>query len=58
MIKLELSDEEKKGLTEDECEIAMARKLEILLIPYLRRNIDFFYAGANIPKNKMHIIND
>jgi hypothetical protein len=37
-------------LTNDELEIAMARKLEFLILPHLRRNINFFYAGANIPK--------
>lgn len=50
MIKIELSDKEEKGLTQDEMEIAIARKLEILSLPHLRRNINFFYAGANIPK--------
>lgn len=50
MIKIELSDKEKNGLTQDEREIAIARKLEILILPYLRRNINFFYAGANFPK--------
>lgn len=48
MIRLELKDEEKTGLTEDEKEVAMARKLEMLIIPYLRRNIEFFYAGGNL----------
>ena len=48
MIDLKLSEEEKKNLTEDEIEIAMARKLEILILPMLRRNIDFFYAGWNL----------
>ena len=50
MIKIKLSDKEKHGLTNEEIEIAIARKLEILLLPILRRNINFFYAGANIPK--------
>lgn len=48
MIKLELSKKEKENLTEDEIEIAMARKLEILILPILRRNMDFFYAGGNL----------
>lgn len=50
MIRLELSEAEKKGLTEEEIEIAKARKLEFLVLPHVRRNINFFYAGANIPK--------
>lgn len=50
MIKIELSDKEKEGLNQDEIEIAIARKLEILILPHLRRNINFFYAGANFPK--------
>lgn len=50
MIKLDLSEKEKQKLTDDEIEIAKARKLEILILPYLKRNINFFYAGANIPK--------
>lgn len=50
MIKIELSDKEKDGLTQDEMKIATARKLEILILPHLRRNINFFYAGANFPK--------
>lgn len=50
MIKIELSDKEKEGLTQEKMEIAMARKLELLILPHLRRNINFFYAGANIPK--------
>lgn len=48
MIDLSLTEKEKQGLTEDEIEIAMARKLEILLLPHLRRNIKFFYAGGNL----------
>jgi hypothetical protein len=50
MIKLDLSTKECYNLTKDETEIAMARKLEFLILPHLRRNINFFYAGANIPK--------
>ena len=50
MIKLDLSAEESKLLTNDEIEITKARKLEFLILPHLRRNINFFYAGANIPK--------
>ena len=50
MIKIELSENERQELTNDEIEIAIARKLEIILLPILRRNINFFYAGANIPK--------
>ena len=50
MVKIELSEEEMKGLTEEEKEIAIARKLEIKILPLIRRNINFFYAGANIPK--------
>ena len=50
MIKIELSDKEKEGLIQEEMEITMARKLEILILPLLRRNINFFYAGANFPK--------
>ena len=48
MINLELTEKEKQGLTEDEIEIAMARKLEILVLPHLRRNIKFFYAGGDL----------
>lgn len=50
MIKVELSEKEKEGLNSDEQEIAVARRLEIEMLPVLRRNINFFYAGANIPK--------
>lgn len=50
MVKIELSDKEKEGLSQDEIELAIARKLEILMLPHLRRNINFFYAGANFPK--------
>ncbi len=50
MIRVELSEKEKKGLTDDEQELAIARKLEVEMLPLLRRNINFFYAGANIPK--------
>lgn len=50
MIDLKLSKNEAQGLTEDECVLAKARKLEILILPYIRRNIDFFYAGGNIGK--------
>lgn len=50
MIKIELSDKEMNGLTQEEKEIALARKLEMLILPHLRRNINFFYAGANFPK--------
>lgn len=48
MIDLKLSADEIKGLTEDEIEIAKARKLEILIMPFLRRNMQFFYAGGNL----------
>lgn len=48
MINLRLNNEESKQLSEEEIEIAMARKLEILILPYLRRNIKFFYAGGNL----------
>lgn len=48
MIDLRLTKQEKKDLTEDEIEIAMARKLEILILPQLRRHIRFFYAGGNL----------
>ena len=49
MIKIELTEQEKEGLTEDEIEIALARKLEMVVLPHIKRNINFFYAGANIP---------
>lgn len=48
MINLELNDNEKAGLNEEQQEIAKARKLEILILPFLRRNINFFYAGGNL----------
>ena len=48
MIDLSLSENEKKNLTEDEIEVAMARKLEILILPVLRRNMRFFYAGGDL----------
>ena len=48
MIKLNLNEEEKKNLTEEEVELAMARKLEISMLPMLRRNMKFFYAGGNL----------
>lgn len=50
MIDLKLSKNEQEGLTEDECILAKARKLELLTLPHLRRNIDFFYAGGNLEK--------
>ena len=52
MISLELSEAEKKDLTEDEIELAMARKLEILILPHLRRKMQFFYAGWNLEGKK------
>ena len=48
MIELKLTDKEKQGLTEDEIELAMARKLEIMILPHLRRDARFFYAGGNL----------
>lgn len=48
MIDLKLSKKEMKNLTEEEIEIAKARKLEILILPLLRRNMQFFYAGGNL----------
>lgn len=49
MIKLTLSKKESENLTKDEIEIAKARKLEILILPFLRRNMQFFYAGGDLP---------
>lgn len=57
MINLELSDKEKENLTNEEIEIAKARKLELLILPYLKRNINFFYAGGDLP-NKAKAYND
>lgn len=57
MINLELSAKEKDKLTNEEMEIAKARKLELLILPHLRRNINFFYAGGNIP-NKARAYNE
>lgn len=48
MISLKLNSKEKENLREEDFEIAMARKLEILILPYLRRNLHFFYAGGNL----------
>ena len=48
MIKLDLNEKEKGNLTKEEIEIAKARKLEILMLPILRRNMEFFYAGGNL----------
>lgn len=48
MIDLRLTVQEKEGLTEDEIELAMARKFEAMLLPHLRRDIAFFYAGGNL----------
>lgn len=48
MISLELNSKERENLRKEEFEIAMARKLEILILPYLRRNLHFFYAGGNL----------
>lgn len=48
MINFSLTTEERAGLTVDEQEIAMARKLEIMILPHLRRNMKFFYAGGNL----------
>lgn len=53
MIKIELSEKEKNELTPEEQEMAIVRKLEITMLPLLRRNINFFYAGANIPKKSL-----
>ena len=49
MINLDLSTKEKSKLTQDEIELAKARKLELLILPHLRRNIDFFYRAGDIP---------
>ena len=48
MINLELSEKEMQNLTKEQIEIAKARKLEILILPILKRNIQFFYAGGNL----------
>ena len=48
MIKLDLNEKEKRNLTKEEIEIAKARKLEILILPILRRNMNFFYTGGNL----------
>ena len=48
MIDLKLSKKDIEGLTEEQIEIAKARKLEILVLPILRRNLQFFYAGGNL----------
>ena len=48
MINFNLTTEERAGLTVDEQEIAMARKLEMMILPHLRRNMKFFYAGGNL----------
>ena len=48
MIKLNLTAKEKDGLNSDEQEIALARKLEIMILPHLRRNMKFFYAGGDL----------
>lgn len=48
MIDLNLSNKETKNLTEEEIEITKARKLEILILPALRRSMQFFYAGGNL----------
>lgn len=48
MIDLKLSKEEMQGLTEEQIEIAKARKLEILVLPILKRNLRFFYAGGDL----------
>ena len=52
MIKLDLSKKEMENLTQDEIELAKARKLEILILPYLKRNIKFFYAGGNLTQKR------
>lgn len=48
MIKIELTEKEKQELTEDEIELAIARKLEIMILPHIRRNMQFFYAGGDL----------
>ena len=48
MIDLKLSENEAYNLTDEQKEIAQARKLELVLLPYLRRNLDFFYAGGDL----------
>lgn len=48
MIDLKLSREEMKNIREEEIEIAKARKLEILILPFLRRHMQFFYAGGDL----------
>lgn len=47
-MEIDLNEKEKQNLTEDEQEIARARKLELLILPILRRNMKFFYAGGNL----------
>ena len=49
MIDIRLTKNEEENLKNKEnIEIAMARKLEIMLLPYFRRHIRFFYAGGNL----------
>ncbi len=48
MIDLRLNGNESANLSEDEIEIAKARKLELQILPILRRNLQFFYAGGNL----------
>lgn len=50
MINLALNAREKNGLEGDLLELAMMRKAQKIISPYLERNIQFFYGGANIPK--------
>ena len=53
MLDLTLTSLEMQGLNKDEVELAMARKLEIMLLPHLRRDIAFFYAGGNLKGKSM-----
>lgn len=48
MINFRLTNNERNGLSADEQELAMARKLELMILPHLRRNMNFFYAGGNL----------
>lgn len=49
MIDLKLSSTEKEGLKENLIELAMVRKLQIMISAYLKRDPKFFLEGANVP---------
>ena len=49
MINIKLDEEQKKKIPKKYKELAIVRKLQLIISPYLKRNSKFFLEGDNIP---------